>query len=215
MDITAQRRWALLAELAIVMCFPAPSHSQEDTQEKWMARHWSRALVHFFPQPDADDFVAYRFLDGPRHEIPEYSFRVVQFSVPTDREHSVMVAYVREASPQSLYEQLGTIYQRNPSLSDHAVQKLLKVRHFRIPESKCPALKTQLNNFVHFQFLPPKTDRMELAGPSEDLWATDGDISISLSIDAGGSEKNFPMIVWAHETRQILDTCYAQLKKKP
>src|ERR1700674_4720442 len=104
MNITTQRRWALLAGLAIAMCFPTPSIPQDDTQEKWMARHWSRTLVHFFPQPAGDVFVAYRYLDGQRHEIPEYSFTVVQITVPPDREHSEMVAYVREASAQSLYK---------------------------------------------------------------------------------------------------------------
>lgn len=216
MSVAARYRWAtIFAGLAVALCLPALLISQDDTQERWIATQWTRAFVHFFPQPDDSVFAAYRFLDGPRHETPEYSFTITQTGMLPGHNEYAMVADVREASPQSLYEQLAAIYRRNPRPSDRAVSKLLTVKRFRISETKCPALEVKLNDLVHrFRFLPPETDRAELAGPSEDLWANDGDISVSFSIDAGGSDRNFPLIVWARETRQILDTCYEKLQRK-
>jgi hypothetical protein len=215
MSGTARICRALLSvALCLAILCPTVSFSQDDSNDKWSLREWPKLVERLFPQKPDDSIVAYRIVDAGWHTFAEYSFALGMNGLengPTPP--GEIVADVREASGGSIYKQVATLHRRNPALSRDAIQKLLDVSHFHLSQKDCPVVRAQFEKFERLHIAPLQFRGTILDAPRIDFWITAGDGSMLISIDAGPDSQNYPLITWANETRQILDSCHARLKE--
>jgi hypothetical protein len=215
MSGTARIRRAILSvALCLAILCPTVSFSQDHANDKWALREWAKLVDRLFPQKPEDSVVAMRIVDDGWHTFPEYSFTlgisgVENGSTPPGK----IVAEVREANGGSIYKQIAAFHRRNPALAGNAIQKLIIVNRFRLSQKDCPAVRAQFEKFEKLHIAPLQFRGTILDAPRIDFWITAGDGSMLISIDAGPDSQNYPLIAWANETRQILDSCQARLKE--
>jgi hypothetical protein len=203
---------------ATILCFamlcPAISFSQDDSDDKWSLREWPKLVERLFPQKPDNSIVAMRIVDDGWHKFPEYSFSlVIRVAEKGNSSPGGVVAEVREARGGSIYKQIVALHRRNPALTGNAIQKLVLVNRFRLPEKDCPDVRTQFEKFKQLRMAPLQFQGAILDAPRTDFWINAGDGSMLISIDAGPGSQDYPLLVWANETRRSLDSCHAQLTK--
>ena len=206
------RRVLPAAILCLAILCPTVSFSQNDSDDKWSLREWPKLVERLFPQKPGDSIVAMRMVDDGWHRFPEYSFTLgIRGAENGITSLGEIVAEVREASGGSVYKQIAALHRRDPALTGTAIKKLIIVSRFRLSEKDCPEVRAQFEKFKQLHIAPLQFQGVILDGPRTDFWIKAGDGSMLISIDADPGSQDYPLIIWAGETRQSLDSCHARL----
>jgi hypothetical protein len=198
-----------LAVMCLALAIVCPlGHSQEQTSDDWVAKHFVSALEEFFPIRNAPgDFIAVRTHQSGTNDALEFSFVLQNTQDP----HAVS-AVVHEAQGASLYHQIAALHAKDPAESFDTMKPQLKIHTWNLTAAQCPAVLAQFNAFQHIQFVRPR----DADEPEENPIVYE----INETVDGGSSQvieaiptRAIPR--WADETRKALLACIGAPSNRP
>ncbi len=190
------------AVLCLGFALSSPAAPREHPDSDWMGKAFAAAFDELFPiQHGEGDFIAVRAHRDGTNDLPEFSI-----ALEDTQNARAIHATLREAQGSSLYQQLASLYAKEPSKAYAELKPDLKVQTWNLTADQCPAIAAQLKAFNNIQFVRPRDDDPVAEHPI--LY------QFHESVDGGDSEvtefvetRAFPK--WANETHSALDVCAA------
>lgn len=187
--------------LAVCLCghnHPAAwAQSAEDWD--WVNKHFPAVVNQLLPiEASGGTSVGFRSYQDLYADIPEYSFLFNK-----DHRTNQVEVVVRVADGESLYKQMLRLHHNSPDSSIATIKRKLRVKEWRITQQRCPKASTWFDSYWRIQFVNPSPDLIILHPVLYQFSAqtTAGTVSLTLI------ERNNPLVVWAYNTRQALQTC--------
>jgi hypothetical protein len=194
--------------LAVLLCgysyVTAWAQSSDDWD--WVNKHFPTVLNQLLPiEASSGTSVGFRSYQDLYADIPEYSFLFNR-----DHKTNQVEVVVRMADGESLYKQMLSLHRDSPDTSVAAIRRKLRVKEWRITQQRCPKASTWFDSYWRIQFVNPSPDLLILHPMFYEFFAqtTAGTMSVTLI------ERNNPLVVWACNTREALQTCTQPDKDK-
>ena len=199
---------ALVIALVVISWFATERlNSQTRADWDWTNKRFGSVLDVLMPlQSDRGVYVSYRANRDLYTNTPEYWFTIgIERDEKQQGSRPYLSAHVRVAQPISIYDQLMAIHRDDPAAQDTFLEKRVKLQSLDLTETKCPAIKVQLEKLKSLPLkLPNFTLDYIILHPMIHAFyinGMDGDARIMLT------DTRNPLVRWAQDTRQMFDGC--------
>lgn len=145
-------------------------------------------------------YVGYRYSHAPVPGDLENSFLIGTESIGIER---TLSANLRVADTTSIFEQMTVLHLAQPQKPLRELRYKLKIRVSHMTEADCPAVRHQFDEFKKLVFPAPKFDFISLDIPNHEfrIASSTGDMTFEWL------DGRYPLVTWAEETKQSLETC--------
>ena len=207
-------RPACIALIVVGLWAPVTGQREplSDAEWDWVNTVYERVLEKALPiEGQGGFFLGYRQNRDYRVEELETSF-LYNWTV----QENFLTVVVAKPDSVSLYDQLVTLHRRGERSTDGEVlARLMRLRHLRLSETTCPAIRVQHDRFYRL--------RLDMRSEKERRDLAKGVITISLhplihhfradisggTVDLVVTDQTHEYVEWAEGTLRALDVCIA------